>query len=268
MAYDMRSYASEVMQRLDKYEVARKLDYGTLESLINLARLDVQNATLQALPERYARRHRVAGTPALSLADSARILEYDVVTQGARSIVNRVFTLNLPEDFIDEVAVGIEYNGAIWPARNVSKRDLHTVLTKSFARPSRYDPIYCIEKQVGTAQTKILVSIGPDTPDVASIEIWYLAKLPWLQISTTTGADVEVRIGADLQELVVLLACQKVITALSLPGTGAIVRNDIDLMLKIIEQQYKGKVDRSRLLVEARESTVPQQPKVDVNATR
>ncbi len=142
------------------------------------------------------------------------------------------------------------------------------MLTKSFARPSRYDPIYCIEKQVGTAQTKILVSIGPDTPDVGSIEIWYLAKLPWLQISTTTGPDVEVRIGADLQELVVLSACLKVITSLSMPGTAAIVKNDIDMMLKILEQQYKGRVDRSRLLVEARESTIPQQPKVDVNATR
>jgi hypothetical protein len=40
------------------------------------------------------------------------------------------------------------------------------------------------------------------------------------------------------------------------------------MMLKILEQQYKGRVDRSRLLVEARESTIPQQPKVDVNATR
>jgi hypothetical protein len=40
------------------------------------------------------------------------------------------------------------------------------------------------------------------------------------------------------------------------------------MALSAIERQYEGQIDRSRLLVEARESTIPSQPIIDANATR
>ena len=47
-----------------------------------------------------------------------------------------------------------------------------------------------------------------------------------------------------------------------------LIRQDVEMALSAIERQYEGQIDRSRLLVEARESTIPSQPIIDANATR
>ncbi len=270
MPYTMRTYAQEVLQRLDRYDVAKHVDFGMLETVINLARLDVQMATLQAVPERYSRLHRPPNVPVFSAVDSARLREVDAATGTLRTTVNRVGVVNLPEDFIVEVAVGYDYYENLWPARGVSKRDLYTTLTKSFTKPTERNPIYCIEKLIGNTATNLLFCAGGTLPTVGGkIEIWYLAKLPWLQISTSAGtSDVEVRIGYDLQELVILISCLRIMETISGADARNLIRQDVEMALSAIERQYEGQIDRSRLLVEARESTIPSQPIIDANATR
>lgn len=269
MPYTMQTYAAEVMHRLNRYDVAKSVDVGMLENYINQARFDVQMATLQAVPERYARLHTPPAVPAVSWVDSARMFEHDAATGGARTIVNQVFVLQMPEDFITDVTVSVYYDEDWWPARPVAKRDLHTVLTKSFSKPSRRSPIYCIEKLTGQTQTRLLVSIGPTTLEAGKAEVWYLAKLPWLQIENANRApDAEVRIGYDLEELVVQVACMKTLQTLGLPNGMGLIRQDIEMMVAALQRQYEGKIDRSRLLVEARESIIPNVPIVDANAVR
>lgn len=269
MPYNMQTYAAEVMHRLHRYDVAKSVDLGMLESLINAARFDVQMATLQAVPERYARVHVPAAVPAVSWVDSARMFEYDQTTNGPKTIINQVFVIPLPEDFIIDVTVSLYDETAWWPARPVSKRDLYTVLTKSFSKPTQRNPIYCVEKLVGQLQTRLLVSQGSVTVPASHTEIWYLAKLPWLQIENAAGQpDPEVRIGYDLEELVVLTACLKVLEAIGMPTARQLIRQDIEMMVTALQRQYEGEIDRSRLLVEARESVIPNVPIVDASAVK
>lgn len=270
MPYNMQTYAAEVMHRLHRYDVAKSVDLGMLEAAVNAARHEVQMATLQAVPERYARIHKPVGLPAISWVDSARMLEYDQTTLGAKTIINQVYVLNLPEDFITDVTVQVaDDSNVYWPARPVSKRDLYTVLTKSFSKPTERNPIYCIEKLVGNQQARLLVSIGPNSLVDGATEIWYLAKLPWLQIENDTGQpDAEVRIGYDLEELVVLVACLKILETIGVADAMPLIRQDIEMTIVAMQRQYEGEIDRSRLLVEARESVIPNVPIIDASATR
>ena len=274
MPYNMRTYASEVMQRLNRYDIARSVDSGMLETVINLARYEVQMATLQAVPERYSRRHRPSSAALVSYADSAKMFEYDISTGGSKTVTNLVGTVDLPEDFIVDVTVGvgtapIASSPVLWQARRVSKRDLYTVLTKSFSKPTPHNPVYCIEKNTTSAAHKLLISTGTALPAANEIEIWYLAKLPWLQITNSLGAsDPEVRIGYDLQELVVVIACKKILETLSIVDGRQILVQDIELMVASLQKDYAGRIDRSRLFVEAKESLVPKVPVPNVNATK
>lgn len=269
MPYNMATYAAEVMHRLHRYDVAKSVDVGMLENLVNQARFDVQMATLQAVPERYARLHVPSAVPTVSWVDSARMFEHDTSTGGARTIVNQVYVLLLPEDFITDVTVSTLYEENWWPARPVAKRDLYAVLTRSFTKPTQRNPIYCIEKLLGQTQTRLLVSIGSELLPANHVEIWYLAKLPWLQIENAAGTpDPEVRIGYDLEELVVQVACLKILETLGLPSGMALIKNDIEMMVGALQRQYEGEIDRSRLLVEARESVIPNVPIVDASAVR
>lgn len=269
MPYNMQTYAAEVMQRLHRYDVAKFLDLGTLEAMINAARFDVQMATLQAVPERYARIHRSDVAPVVSWVDSARMFEYDQTTSGPKTIINQVAVIPLPEDFITDVTVHVWDDDNWWPARAVSKRDLYTVLTKSFSKPTQRNPIYCIEKMVGEANARLLVSIGSIPLEANNTEIWYLAKLPWLQIENGTGQpDQEIRIGYDLEEMVVLLACLKILEMMNASDAMPLIRQDIEMMITALQRQYEGEIDRSRLLVEARESIIPNVPIVDASAVR
>lgn len=267
MPYTMATYASEVMQRLARYDVAKHVDHGMLEVVINTARLDVQMATLQAVPERYARLHRPPAPPTLSLVDSARYMDVNPATQGLRSIVNLVGYYALPEDFISDVAVGLTYDNQLWAARKMSRRDLYTVLTKAFTKPTRRDPVFCIDKILGETSPRLYISSGAALPGAGEVEVWYLARLPWLQIFPPPGvSNAEVRIGYDLQELVVLVACLRILETVSGAEARVLIRQDVEMAVMAMERQYEGAVDRSRLLVEARESTVPSQPTVDANA--
>jgi hypothetical protein len=265
----MRTYASEVMQRLKRYDVAKSIDSGMLETSINLARYQVQLATLQTVPERYARIHRPVNAVVVSWENSARMLEFDQSTGGAKTIINQVGTVDLPSDFIADVTVGVSEGDVMWQARKVSKRDLYSVLTKSMTKPTPHNPIYCIERSTETANPKLFISTGTALPAQGIVEIWYLARLPWLQIANSTGQpDVEIRIGYDLQELVVTIACYKIMESLQIIDGRQLLKNDIELMVSALNQQYQAGIDRSRLFVEANESLVPKVPNINANSLK
>lgn len=269
MSYNMRLYASEVMHRLKRYDIAKSVDVGMLEAAVNLSRYAVQQATLQAVPERYARLHRPASAPVVSWENSARMLEFDQATSGAKTIINQVGTVDLPKDFITDVTVGVAEGDVLWQARKVAKRDLYSVLTKSMTKPTPHNPVYTIERSTEGANVKLLISTGTTLPQQGTVEIWYLARLPWLQIANTTGLpDVEIRIGYDLQELVVLMSCYKILQTLQVLDGRQLVKQDIELLVAALSKQYNAGIDRDRLFVEANESIVPKVPIINANAVK
>lgn len=262
MPYTGRSYYAEVASRLERHYSVTNIDVGMVEAAINLARLDVQNATLQVTPERYARIHVPAGAPAFSAALSARVLEYDPATLGALPRIIRVGTYNLPEDFITDVTVSISNEEGNWQARPVSKRELYSTLTFTNTRPTPSSPIYCIDRQTGATNYRLLVSAGDTLPVSDSVTIWYLAKLPWLQTITGGGltTDTETRIPYGMEELVVLIAMSKILQSTGIVEAFPRVEHSIDLALAALERQYEGDIDRSLLLTQARERVIPNRP--------
>lgn len=269
MSYNMRTYAAEIMHRLKRYSIAQNIDAGMLETTINLARYTVQQATLQAVPERYARLHRPASAPVVSWENSARMLEFDQTTGGAKTIINQVGTVDLPKDFIADVTVAVAEGDVLWQARKVSKRDLYSVLTKSMTKPTPHNPVYAIERATEGANVRLLISTGDTLPAQGTVEVWYLARLPWLQIATTAGTpDIEIRIAYDLQELVVLLSCYKIMESLQILDGRQLLKQDIELLVNSLSKQYVGGIDRSRLFVEANESIVPKIPNINANAIK
>lgn len=258
MPYTMRTYMAEVMQRLDRYTVASQVDPGMLETLINQARHNVQLATLQLVPERYARVHVPAGAAVVSLEESARSYEYDATIPATVPVITLVGEIPLPQDFIDPVAVFVtDEDDVEWPARLAEKRELYTVLTKSFTKPSPTDPVYCIEKRTDATAHRLLISTGTVLPDAGTVSIWYLAKLPYLQAAAAGNVDdTETRIGYDLQELVVLLTMMNALTTMGLPDSVQIISQFISALVMGIQNQYEGSVDRRTLLYQAREGTI------------
>lgn len=263
MPYTMRGYIHEVNNRLERFRVARELDGGTAEAMVNTARHLVQLSTLQVVPERYSRVWTPATPPTLSLTESARMVIYDPNVQAVANILNRIYVFDLNQDFIDPVDVAyVDAEGAQWSARRVSKRELVTVLTRSFTRPTPQQPIYCVERYTNSDQYRLLVSIGDAEITEDDIVVWYLAKLPYLQIATDTvnTTDIDRRIGFDLEELVIKVAMLRILELMQMDTAMPLVEQDIAVTIASFEGQYEGSVDRSLLLTQARESAIPNKP--------
>jgi len=260
MAYTMRTYVAEVKQRLDRFEVADSYDDGFLESIVNACRHDVQRATLQIYQERFAKIWTNPAPPTISQEESA-VFE-DVNAGALRQTPSVVYQFDLPEDFIQVVGVALVEDLLPSVARSVSKRELYSALTRSFTVPTFYDPIYCIERSISSPTYRLLVSAGDYVLGAGTIEMWYLAKLPYMELTNgaANGTDTEVRLGYDLQELVVMMAVMRVLEASMVPQSRQIIQNDIALAITMIEAQYETQIDRSLLLTQGRESAIINKP--------
>ena len=74
------------------------------------------------------------------------------------------------------------------------------------------------------------------------------------------GTDTEVRLGYDLQELVVMMTVMRALESAMVPQSRQIIANDIALALAMIESQYETQIDRTLLLTQARESAIINKP--------
>jgi hypothetical protein len=268
MPYTMRQYMSEIQQRLDRYTVASRIDSGMLETMVNKARHDVQLATLQTMPERYARIHVLTNAAVASIEESARCYIYDQNLNTAVPTIMQVGVFDLPEDFIEAVVVAYrDEDDVLWPARKVEKRELYTTLTRSFTRPTPNDPIYSVERLTGSSTYRLLVSIGEDLALANTVEVWYLAKLPYLDAAGVGNTDdQEVRIGFDLQELVINIVLMRLLVMLRLPVAAESIAELVSMMVSAVQRQYEVSIDRSGLLLQARETNVPNQYAAEGNS--
>lgn len=264
MSYTMVQYVTEVQNRLRRYPQASMIDATSLERFINDARHIVQMATLQMVPERYARLWVPSVAPTESSEHSVRASVY--AGGGVTTVLNRAFLYDLPADFIGIVDVSyVDAQGDFWPARRSSTRELYTTMTRSWTMPTERDPIYVLDRQTSASTYRLIVSAGDSALVADDIEVWYLAKLPSMQIVTSNvgGTDAEVRIGYDLQDIVISIAMLRTLQAAGDPTVGQIIEQDVMAAVKAFESNYKGAVDRKLLLTQAREGLIPNTPIVE-----
>lgn len=254
MPYTMEQYVSEVVTRLPRYDVAQSLDPGMLEMLVNRARHDVQMATLQMFPERYSRDFVISSAPAEVTTLRTAYSRLNATTGNIVTTLNTVYEASLPGDYIDVVAVRVDNGaGVLYAARRVDKRELYTTMSKGFTVPTTTAPIFYIEKSPAEAAYRIGVSKGASAVTAGQVEIWYLAKLPYMKL-TSPGPELEVRIGYDLQELVVMVSCLKAVETVGNGMAIQMLQSDVEDCVRSLESAYEGSVDRSQLLTQARES--------------
>lgn len=256
MAMDMQKYVDDVRLRLPRYDVSQELDQGTIAMLVNRARIDVQLATLQTFPERYARETVVSGTP-------AAVTEYaTTVPKPSGNVTNAVYSISLPADFIEEVSVFVKDDGTdFWETRKINKSELFQTMKNIWNCPTLNTPIHCTERAPGSAAVTLYVSKGDTVVAAGDIKLWYLARLPDLELFNGSGsADTEVRIGHDLTDLVVTIATLKAVETLQFTRAKQPIMNDIEIAVSLLEAQYSRGIDRKKLNLPSRESLYPNQP--------
>lgn len=255
MPYNMQQYVDDVRMRLSRYDISAEVDNGMLEMLVNRARHDVQLATLQIFPERYSREFTIAAVP-------SAVTDYATTSPRATgSVTNAVYEAALPSDFIEMVQCFVKDSGTtFWAGRLVNKRELVQIMRNVWNCPTEQNPVYYVQRAPGDASYTIGVSKGSGVVATNEIRIWYLAKLPYLQLFNAGNPDPEVRIGYDCQELVVSLATLKVCQALKFDVSVQAIVGDINLNIAFLEDAYKTGVDRSKLMLPSRESLYPNRP--------
>jgi len=262
MPSTMATYIGEVTSRLNRYQVGIELDPGFLQMLVNRSRQDVQAAVLNVVPERFSRVSTPTGWS-----------EETDMQKTVGGVVRRVYSVALPNDYMDDVVVRRIDGEEIYEARELSKRELYQVMGTTWNAPSARSPVYAIEKSPTSPTYTLYVSFGETAVTDSSVEVWYLALLPYMQVDSLNAGgdpsvspvpDTEVPIGWDYEELVVLLAMVKVAQTSGFTQAAELVRAEIDQAVRMMELNYERSIDREKLELPSRESAVPNTPVPEV----
>jgi hypothetical protein len=256
----MQSYQDEVALRLSRYEVSLELDAGTLEMMVNRARRDVQLATLQMFPERYA---AILNLDLVSGNASNEVLEYrNTVPRFGTSVTNTVWKMQLPDDFIQVHAVHVNtVSGeapAYWEAREVNKTELFGAMRNQNQMPTTFDPIYCIEKDPANSRYEIYVSQGTSQVTPSQVRIWYQKALKYLQLVNASGQpDQETNMSYEYEEMVVLNTMLQALKKTNFLVAKQAIQGDAENLLTEIEANYNSTVDKRGLLLPSRSGLYP-----------
>lgn len=247
----MYQYVDEVKTRASRYDIQLELDDLTIEMLVNRARRDVQMATLPLFRERYGRIGVLSDSPTLVSAYAAGDAAW--------------YSVPLPTDFIEEVVVYLMTSTRQWEARKLSKPEMDNVARNSWNSPTANAPAYVVEKNPSSATATIYISKGSGVVGANEVEIWYVAALPYLQAYPVSGIpDVERKMSYQWEELVVLCALAKTYEMTQFQGAKELLLSDIQTIITLLEENYKTKVDRPKLLLPSRDSLVPNIPILEV----
>lgn len=260
MPYTMQSYQDEVALRLSRYQVSLELDAGTLEMMVNRARRDVQLATLQMFPERYA---AIINLNLVSGNTATQVPEYtNTVPRFGASVVNTVWRIQLPDDYVQIHSVLVDTpNGetpAYWEAREVNKTELYGAMRNQNQMPTSTDPIYCIEKDPDNARHHIYVSKGASAVSPSQVRIWYQKALKYLQLVGAGGQpDQEVNMSYEYEEMVVLQTMLQALKKTNFLVAKQVIQSDMESLLTEVESNYNATVDKRGLLLPSRAGLYP-----------
>lgn len=263
MPYDMQTYQQEIALRLSRYQISLELDPGTLEMMINRARRDVQMATLNVFPERYS---AVLKLDAVSGNTSTEIVEYrTTVTRFSSTVVNKVYEIKLPDDFIQMEAVLVLSSGTNWEAREITKPELYGALGNQNTMPTQREPTYTVEKSPDNSYYTILVSAGTSALVPADITIYYLKALKYLErVNGSNVPDVEKSMSYEFEEFVIYQTMLQALKKTAFNSAKQAIASDLEQGFTVLEMNYNATVDRSGLLLPGREGLYPNQPVAQV----
>lgn len=261
MPYNMQSYQDEVALRLSRYQVSLELDAGTLEMMVNRARRDVQLATLQMFPERYA---AIRTLNTVSGNAATEVVEYrNTVPRFGTNITNTVWKMSLPDDYIQMAVVYVnaasgEDPVAYWEAREANKTELYGAMRNQNQMPTSRDPMYCIEKDPDSARYDIYVSRGTSAVSPSNVLIWYQKSLKYLQLVGIGGApDQEFNMSYEYEEMVVLHTMLQALKKSNFLAAKQVIQADMESLLTEVETNYNATVDRKGLLLPSRSGLYP-----------
>lgn len=247
----MYEYIDEVKVRGSRYDIQLELDDLTIEMLVNRARRDVQMATLPLFRERYGRIATLSAAPSLVSSYTSGTVAW--------------YSIALPADMIEETVVYLTSNTKQWEARKLSKPEMDNIARNSWNAPTANAPAYVVEKDPGNSVATLFISKGSGVVAANETELWYVAALPYLQAYPDTGSpDVERKMSYQWEELVVLCALAKTYEMSQYQGAKELLMSDIQTVVTLLEENYKTRVDRPKLLLPSRESLVPNVPILDV----
>ncbi len=251
MPYTMQGYIDEVVARLPRYEISVQDNIGQMEMLINRSRRDVQMAILPFMEYRFGRRVVLSASPTLDTRLN--------VMNGSFEI--KFYALTLPNDVIDVPVVNV-LTDTVWRgAAKLTKQEVYGYTSNYHTRPQPYRPVFFIEKSPTTAAGTLYVSKGTAAVTASQTEMYYVAALPHLQqVNDAGGTDSEKKIPWDCEELVILSAISKLMMADNFGRSRKTLEADIDLSVRVLEDNYKSRIDRSHLLLPTRESLIPNVP--------
>lgn len=251
MPYTMETYISEIEARMPRYEASVKSNHGQLEMHINRARRDVQSALLPVAEYRFGRRRILSAAPTLESRLTVQNGSYEI----------KFYTTPLPADVIDVAALNV-LTSAVWRgAQRLTKQELYGVANNTYTRPMPHRPVFAIEKSPGAAVSSLYVSKGTAAVGASEIEIFYTAALAHLeQVNSSDAADAERKIPWDCEELVIYKAMWLMFAGDKFVAARRTLEADMDLTIRILEDNYKNRIDRSHLLLPSRESLVPNVP--------
>lgn len=251
MPYNMYQYIDEVKTRLPRYDIQLEVDDLTIEMLINRARRDVQMATLPLFRERYGRIAVLSAVPSLVSSYASGSVAW--------------YSISLPTDFIEEVVVYLTSSTKQWEARKLSKPEMDNIARNTWNAPTSNAPAYVVEKDPASATSVLYISKGSGVVAANETEIWYVAALPYLQAYPDSGTpDQERKMSYQWEELVVLCALAKTYEMSQYQGAKELLLSDIQTIITLLEEGYKTKVDRPKLLLPTRDSLTPNVPILDV----
>jgi hypothetical protein len=245
--------------RVPRYEVSPELDDQTIELHINQARRTAELALIPINRERFGWIYTIDVTP--TLVPDLNI----TVPFGAFGGTVQWYQALLPPSFVQIESVHVrhgEYPTDRWEAREVSSREVYSMGRQSVNRPTPEHPVFFIDKSPQNNQYQITVSKGAAPVRANDIVIYFIGMVGYMQ--QFPNDDVEVKIGYDAEELVILMAIKEGLGKIYYPTLGPLVEQDVQNAIQFIEGLYNFNVDSRKLLLPTRERLAPNTPNTDI----
>lgn len=229
-------YIDEIKLRLIRLMVVMEMNDSELIMYINQARQDVQRLTIGSHRERYGKSTFVTA----GVVDPVYSIQRPYGQSQAL-----VYACRLPTEFIEMWAVTYQV-GELQrtEARRYDMRELYTIGMHNWNMPTPLRPIYSVLDNYANnlPDSTMLFSIGQALNEEASIQIWYTAAVQGLDLydaGFNYGADNDISIPTELDELVVLYAMRTVMQRIEAPAAAAAIQSQIGMHEQAIVASYQ-----------------------------
>lgn len=240
----VKNFIDEIKLRLSRIVSGIEVNDYELVDMINNHRLAVQRATIPYLYNRYG--------DIINIPFNAGTLDTDMINQNYVAGINYVvYQYNLPDNFIQPINLIFQHrindNETIRrEARQISEREIYTVLLHDWIQPSYDNPVYATKQYSVTiapelpGSNKLIVgftydsNLGDPTTWLGGWQLWYVRALDMLDYDN----DLEFTLSPDLEQLVILEVIKNILQDISPTTDLSMIRRDIQMAYQNLQQNY------------------------------